>query len=59
MAAIFNEWAKRYSENPDAFGPIFDDEGKPVTDYGVRCARYFKKVADEMDSKGILPAPVS
>lgn len=57
MAAIFNEWARRYAENPDEFGPILDADGKPVEDYGQQCALYFEEIADQMDAKGLLPLP--
>jgi hypothetical protein len=57
MAAIFNEWAKRYSENPDQFDEILDSNGKPVTDYGERAANYFTKLAQEMDAADKLPKP--
>ena len=57
MAAIFNEWARRYAENPDDFGEILDADGKPVEDYGQRSALYFEKIADEMDAAGQLPRP--
>ena len=57
MTAIFNEWARRYAENPDDFGAILDADGKPVDDYGQQCALYFEKIADEMDAAGLLPHP--
>jgi hypothetical protein len=57
MTAIFNEWARRYAENPDEFGAILDADGKPVEDYGLCCALYFEKIADEMDAAGQLPRP--
>lgn len=57
MGKIFNEWAKRYAENPTEFGNILDEDGKPVEDYGDKCAIYFEKLAIEMDAKGILPTP--
>lgn len=57
MAAIFNEWARRYAENPDEFGAIFDADGKPVEDYGQWCALYFDEIARDMDAKGLLPIP--
>jgi hypothetical protein len=55
MAKIFNEWAKRYSEAPDSFSNILDDDGRPVEDYGENCATYFRRLADEMDGMGLLP----
>ena len=51
MAAAFTEWAKRYSENPDDFDSILDAEGKPVVDYGKRCAIYFTELYNEMENK--------
>ncbi len=57
MAAVFNEWAKRYADDPDEFGEILGDDGKPVTDYGERCALYFERLASEMDAAGLLPKP--
>lgn len=59
MAAIFNEWARRYAENPDEFGAILDADGKPVEDYGQRCAIYFAEIANDMGEKGLLPAPAA
>jgi hypothetical protein len=52
MAAVFNEWARRYAANPEDFDEILDAEGKPVEDYGDRCAVYFHKIADEMEAAG-------
>lgn len=49
-AAIFNEWARRYAANPDLFGDILDADGKPVVDYGKRCAVYFDRIADDLDN---------
>jgi hypothetical protein len=55
MAAVFNEWARRYADDPDSFSPILDADGRPVTDYGECCAVYFKQIVDEMDAVGTLP----
>jgi hypothetical protein len=55
MALIFNEWARRYSEAPESFSSILDDQGKPVSDYGECCAIYFAKIGLEMDAAGLLP----
>lgn len=57
LALIFNEWAKRYAAAPEEFGPILDEIGQPVTDYGESCAIYFGKIAKEMDAAGLLPRP--
>lgn len=48
MAAIFNEWALRYSESPDSFCDVLGPDGKPVEDYGQRCATYFEQISREL-----------
>jgi hypothetical protein len=58
LAAVFNEWAIRYADNPDAFGEILDDDGIPIEDYGDRCVAYLEKVAEEMEGSGVMPPPV-
>lgn len=57
MTAIFNEWAKRYADDPASFDEILDKDGRPVEDYGERCALYFIQLATEMDEAGLLPLP--
>ena len=44
MAAIFNEWAKRYAVNPSEFSEIIDENGNAVKDYGESCVIYFEKI---------------
>jgi len=48
IAKIFSEWARRYAEDPGRFGEILDSEGKAVSDYGTRCAKYFTGIAKEL-----------
>ena len=55
MAAIFNEWARRFSEKPDEFKEILDADGKADASYGEGAAHYFNKIAEEMDAAGVLP----
>lgn len=55
MAAIFNEWNRRYAENPGEFSECLDDEGNPIQDYGLEAAQTFNRIADEMDAAGTLP----
>lgn len=57
MAIIFNEWNRRYCENPDDFDDNVDLDGNAKKDYGECCADYFYKLAEELDEKGILPKP--
>lgn len=54
MAKVFNEWAKRYSENPAAFTDVLDENGAPVEDYGECCAIYFTNLDLEMEEKGVI-----
>lgn len=49
VAMIFDEWQKRYTENPSKFEKILDEKGEPVTGYGECCAIYFKKLASELN----------
>lgn len=48
MAAIFNEWARRYADNPAEFGGVLDEEGRPFKDYGESCAAYFERLDAEL-----------
>lgn len=48
LAEIFDEWARRYAEDPQSFSEILDSNGKPATDYGERCAVYFEQLAREV-----------
>jgi len=57
MTAIFNEWARRYAENPDGFSEIIGPDGSAVEDYGESATRFFCLIADEMDQAGVLPRP--
>jgi hypothetical protein len=59
LAMIFNEWATRYSKNPDDFDNILGEDGKPAEDYGERCMRYFIKLTAEMDAAGSFPKPIN
>jgi hypothetical protein len=49
LAKIFNEWARRYADDPKSFSEILDGDGNPIDDYGDRCAEYFCKLEAEMD----------
>jgi len=57
MAMIFNEWVKRYAEDPGAFDDLLDKYGKPFEDYGEGAAVYFATLTAEMDKAGLLPKP--
>jgi len=59
MAAIFNEWAKRYAVNPSEFSEIIDENGNVVKDYGESCVIYFEKLSKELYEKDLLPRPPS
>lgn len=51
VADAFNEWARRYAENPNEFSEILDENGVPYADYGERCASYLAKLLNEARSK--------
>jgi len=51
MARIFDEWAKRYAEEPDEYSEILDEDGNPVGDYGECSAEYFDEIAKELGIK--------
>ena len=53
MAEVFNEWARRYAEDPGRYTEVLED-GKPYKDYGEQCAAYFTKLANELDAEGLL-----
>ncbi len=57
MTMTFNEWARRYADNPGEFGEIIGPDGKAVADYGERAMRTFNRIADEMDAANALPRP--
>jgi len=48
IAAVFNEWARRFAENPGTFGPVVGEDGKLISDYGECCEAYFLRVYREM-----------
>lgn len=58
MARVFNEWARRYADNPAEFGEQLDGDGRPFPDYGDACAAYFAKLADEVDATDALPVGI-
>lgn len=41
IAEIFNEWYKRFTDNPENFINGFDERVAHIDDYGERCAAYF------------------
>ena len=54
MAAVFNEWAKRYAENEEEFSGLINAAGQP-DDYGERCSRYFLDLMIDLERNGLLP----
>ena len=47
IAVLFNEWQRRYAADPGAFTNILDKEGRPISDYGERCAIYLMQLEKE------------
>lgn len=56
ISAIFNEWARQYAEDPEAFESVLDENGQPHKDYGQKCAAEFKRIAGEIDARVSPPA---
>lgn len=58
MIAAFNEWMRRYTENPEAFEREFETVGKFLTalndgrepDYGEICAALIEELAPAAQS---------
>ena len=50
---VFNEWAKRYAKDPQAFDSLLDESGAPIADYGERCATYFSQLAAELQKVAV------
>ncbi len=48
LPCLFNEWAKRYSENPNSFGVILNESGQPISDYGEKCSKYIQILNKEL-----------
>lgn len=53
LAAVFEEWARRYRENPTKFMSQVDHllRGTPKT-YGEACAIYFNELLKEIQARG-------
>ena len=54
MALVFAEWQRRRLEDPDSFSDIEDPE-----EYGIQSVLTFEKIAEELDSEGVLPQPTT
>jgi len=48
IAAIFRLWAHEYSENPDKYTEILDENGQPYEDYGDSAAAEFERLAKSL-----------
>lgn len=49
MSEVFNEWRRRYVEDPSQFQDIRTGEG----DYGVDCEEYYKKLEKEITDANV------
>lgn len=45
----FNEWLRRYSENPDQFEKLADILAGEHADYGTRCLAYLRWCAENVE----------
>lgn len=50
LASVFDEWAKRYAENPQEFADILDATGKVIDGYGEQCQLYFVHLHNQLFS---------
>lgn len=55
MAVVFDEWLRRYADDPTTFGEVLGEDGRPVEGYGDRCAVFFDRLTAELDATGALP----
>lgn len=51
LTQIFDEWAKRYSENPEDHIDILNKDGKPTKDIGRDQAECFLKISNELSKE--------
>lgn len=51
LTAAFNEWAKKWAENPAGFEDTLNKEGELNPNYGENCARYLTELAKKMFPK--------
>lgn len=48
LVLAFDEWAKRYAENPSEFENILDENGNVIEGYGEKCATYLTELLNEL-----------
>lgn len=48
MEAVFEEWFRRYTEDPTQFHKLYDAEGKPIEGYGKQCAAFYKDIEKDL-----------
>lgn len=48
VAAILNEWVRRFADNPEEFGELLQADGRPFDDYGSNGAAYFEFLRKEL-----------
>ena len=53
LAAGFNEWARRWADSPSEFGEILGNDGRPLVDYGERCAAYLSWLLVELSAGAV------
>lgn len=53
LAAGFDEWARRWADNPGEFREILDSNGRPLTGYGERCATYLSWLLVELSASAV------
>lgn len=53
MAAVFNEWARRYHDQPAPFNPLVP--GVVVPSYGDDCVRFYRKLEAKLRKQLTVP----
>ena len=62
-AAAFNEWMRRYTDEPDAFSQQWQDVVEYLKEidagteptYGQTCAAYLANIMADLDAKALAP----
>jgi hypothetical protein len=53
LTEIFNEWARRYQEDPESFSKVLDLDGNVIDDYAVSAATMFLQIQGELNGKNL------
>jgi hypothetical protein len=48
IALVFEEWHRRWTEDPAGFADKFQTQSEPSDEYGVSAAAFFRSIADDL-----------